>query len=307
MPNVSIPERYNASVLLDGNLEAGRGNKVAVRWGDRQVTYQELFDVMCRSGLALGELGIGAGDRVLLVLDDRPEFPAIFLGAIRAGAVPVPVNPLYDPEDYPYFVKDSGAKVLIADPARADKMRAAQEGSEASVEIVTVGGAVDGLPSFDEIAAAQSAELPPANTHRDDMAFWLYSSGSTGSPKGVVHLQHDILYTCETYAKHALKIVEDDVTFSSTKLFHAYGLGNNLSFPYWAGASTVLLSGRPTPDALFDTIRKFRPTLFFSVPTLFNAMLNSPPAEAANMTSVRACISAAEPLPAEVWHRRSVL
>lgn len=303
MTRGEIPERYNASLLLDSNLEAGRGGKVAIHWADAEVTYSELFDRMCKSGRALAELGVNPGDRVLMVLDDRPEFPTIFLGAIRAGAVPVPVNPLYDPEDYAYFVKDSEARILIVDPARADKLRAALGGSAGELEILTTGGPIDGLRSFDEVVAGHTGDLSPAGTHRDDMAFWLYSSGSTGSPKGVVHLQHDILSTCETYAKHALKIEESDLTFSSTKLFHAYGLGNNLSFPYWAGASTVLLSGRPTPDALFETIERFKPTLFFSVPTLYNAVLNSPGAENKDVSSVRACVSAAEPLPAEVWHR----
>jgi benzoate-CoA ligase family protein len=132
------------------------------------------------------------------------------------------------------------------------------------------------------------------------VAFWLYSSGSTGRPKGVVHLHRDLLTTCETYAQHVLRITADDVTFSTTKLFHAYGLGNNLSFPYWAGATTVLLQGRPTPDAVASTVGRFRPTLFFSVPTLYNAMLASGEGDFA---SVRLCVSAAEPLPADVWHR----
>jgi benzoate-CoA ligase family protein len=133
------------------------------------------------------------------------------------------------------------------------------------------------------------------------VAFWLYSSGSTGRPKGVVHLHGHLLDTCETYARHVLGITDSDVTFSTTKLFHAYGLGNSLSFPYWAGATTVLLSGRPTPDAVFPAVERFRPTLFFSVPTLYNAMLAAD--VQGDFSSVRLCVSAAEPLPAEIWHR----
>jgi benzoate-CoA ligase family protein len=279
--SVPIPERYNASLLLDRNLEAGREDKAAVLCGNETATYAELFARACGAGAALRDLGVERGERVLLVMDDNPGYPAAFLGAMRIGAVPVPVNPLYGPDDYPYFVEDSGARIAIVDAACAEKVPASK------------------LLFVDELASAD--ELPPVDTRRDDVAFWLYSSGSTGRPKGVVHLQRDLLYTAETYGRHALGITDADVTLSTTKLFHAYGLGNNLSFPYWAGATTVLLTGRPTPDAIFGAVERFRPTLFFSVPTLYNAMLAAE--SDGDFASVRMCISAAEPLPAEVWHR----
>ena len=200
---------------------------------------------------------------------------------MRIGAVPVPVNPLYGADDYPYFVEDSGARLAIVDAVCAEKVRAPK------------------LLLVDELEPSE--ELQPVDTLRDDVAFWLYSSGSTGRPKGVVHLHRDLLFTCETYARHVLGITDQDVTFSTTKLFHAYGLGNNLSFPYWAGATTVLLSGRPSPDAIFAAVERFRPTLFFSVPTLYNAMLAAE--RDGDFSTARLCVSAAEPLPAEVWHR----
>jgi benzoate-CoA ligase family protein len=278
---VTIPERYNASLLLDRNLEAGREQKPAILCGDETVTYTELFARACGVGAALRDLGIDRGERVLLVMDDCPWFPAAFLGAMRLGVVPVPVNPLYGPDDYPYFVEDSGARLAIVDRLCAGKVSASR------------------LLLVDELEP--SDELPPADTAHDDVAFWLYSSGSTGRPKGVVHLHRDMLYTCETYARHILEIGADDLTFSTTKLFHAYGLGNNLSFPYWAGATTVLLGGRPAPDAIVALVERHRPTLFFSVPTLYNAMLAAE--SEADFSSVRLCVSAAEPLPAEVWHR----
>jgi len=271
----------NASTLLDRNLEAGRGEKVAIRCGEAQVTYGELHERACRVGGALRELGVRRGERVLLVMDDGPGFPAAFLGAIRAGAVPVPVNPLLAAPEYSFYVEDSGAKVVLADEACREKVPSAH--------------------LVDELDGG-TPELPPADTGRDDACFWLYSSGSTGRPKGVVHLQHDIEVTCETYAANVLQIREDDVTFSTTKLFHAYGLGNNLSFPYWAGASTVLLRGRAAPEAVFATIARYRPTLFFSAPTLYNALLNADDGSA-DLLSARHCVSAAEPLPAEVWKR----
>ncbi len=278
---VTVPSHYNASLLLDRNLEAGREHKTAILWEDEALTYAQLFSRACGVGAALRDLGIEREERVLLVMDDSPWLPAAFLGAMRIGAVPVPLNPLYGADEYPYFVVDSGARLAIVDAVCAEKVRA------------------QALVLVDEIEP--SGELSPADTRRDDVAFWLYSSGSTGRPKGVVHLHRDLLHTCETYARHVLGISDDDVTFSTTKLFHAYGLGNNLSFPYWAGATTVLLSGRPTPDAIFSTVERFRPSLFFSVPTLYNAMLAA--GERGDLSSVRLCVSAAEPLPAEIWQR----
>ena len=278
---VTIPERYNASLLLDRNLEAGRRDKAAILCGEETLTYGDVFARACGAGAALRDLGVERGERVLLVMDDDPWFPAAFLGTMRVGAVPVPVNPLYGADDYPYFVEDSGARLAIVDEACAGKVRAPK------------------LLLVDELEAAE--EFQPVDTLRDDVAFWLYSSGSTGRPKGVVHVHRDLLYTCETYARHVLGITDGDVTFSTTKLFHAYGLGNNLSFPYWAGATTVLLNGRPTPDAIFAAAERLRPTLLFSVPTLYNAMLAAERDGA--FSSVRLCVSAAEPLPADVWRR----
>jgi benzoate-CoA ligase family protein len=278
----SAVESFNASTLLDANLDAGRAEKVAISCAGERLTYAELYGRACGVGAVLRELGVERGDRVLLVMDDCLHFPSVFLGAMRIGAVPVPVNPLYDADEYGYFVADSGATVAVVDAACAEKV------------------VVPHLLRIDELSATD--DLPPASTRPDDMAFWLYTSGSTGRPKGVVHRQRDLLVTCETYAKQVLGIREDDVTFSTTKLFHAYGLGNNLSFPYWAGASTVLLTGRPTPDAVFATVAREQPTIVFSVPTLYNAMLHADAGER-DWSSVRVCVSAAEPLPAEVWHR----
>lgn len=303
MSSVSIPERYNASTLLDRNLEAGRGDKVAIVWEDRRATYRDLFERTCQTACALSHLGISAGDRVLVVLDDGLSFPPIFLGAIRLGAIPIPVNPFLRPDEYPYFAQDSGATIMLLDAARAADV--APELTEASPtpRLFTTGAPSEGVEDFDAVVAAQESDISPAATSRDDEAFWLYSSGSTGRPKGVVHKHQDMLYTSETYARHVLGITEADITFSSTKLFHAYGLGNNLSFPYWAGATSILLTGRPTPDAIFDVVEKNRPTLLFSVPTLYNAMLKSISGTSRELSSVRACISAAEPLPPDVWHK----
>ncbi len=299
----SVPERYNASLLLDRNLEAGRGDKVAIFFGDEKVTYRELARRVNRFGSALRGLGLRREERVVLALNDSPAFPISFYGAIRAGCVPVPANPLLKWEDQRYFVADSYARAVVVDQEHYEKVQRALDGYPEKVEVVVANGSVPKTTSFDDLLRAGRDDLSPADTHRDDMACWLYSSGSTGNPKGVVHLQHDILYTCETYARHILNIRDSDVTFSSSKLFHAYGLGNNMSFPYWAGASTVLYPGRPAPQPVLETIQRYKPTIFFSVPTLYNAMLNLPDVRKYDLSSVRTCISAAEALPPEIWRR----
>jgi benzoate-CoA ligase len=290
---MSTTDRYNASTLLDSVLDRGLGAKTAIVWSGGELTYAGLYERVCQAVRAFSALGVRREERILMVLDDSPTYVAAFLGAIRMGAVPVPVNPLLQyTEDYDHYFADSLARIVLVDDLTAQKVRAAASRAEQQVAVM------HGLPD-----GVDGSELPPASTRRDDMAFWLYSSGSTGKPKAVVHLQHDLRYTCETYAAQVLGIREDDRTFSSTKLFHAYGLGNNLTFPLWAGATSILLGGRPTPPIVLSTIAEHRPTLFFSAPTLYNAMLNVGEFDTFDLSSVRHCVSAAESLPAEVWRR----
>lgn len=299
---VDLPERYNASTLLDANLEAERARMVALVCGDEQLTYGELLDRVCAMGRALRRLGVGREQRVLLVLDDTPAFPIAFFGAMRIGAVPVAVNPLYRAADYRYFVEDSDARAIVAEHIYLEKVRQALAGYPEPVAVVTTGARAAEVHALPELLAAERGDLAPASTHRDDMAFWLYSSGSTGKPKGVVHLHHDIPYTCETYAREILRITADDVVFGRV-LFHAYGLGGSLTFPFWAGATSILRPGRPTPQGLLQTLQRHRPTLFFSVPTLYNAIVASPEARGADLSFLRMCVSAAEPLAPETWRR----
>jgi len=299
-----VPERYNVSTILDHNLEQGRGHKPAILWQDSSLSYQDLFLATCAFANALADLGIQREQRLLLILDDSPAFPIAFLGAIRHGAVPVPVNPLYRPDDFAFFLADSYARAVVVDHSFLPKLEQALAAlPHRPIVIVANGPAPDGTLPLDQLLSAHRGECPPADTHRDDMAFWLYSSGSTGRPKGVVHLHRNIPYTCQTYGLQVLGIREEDVTFSTSKLFHAYGLGNNLTFPYWVGATTVLRSGPPTPEGVLETAQRYRPTLFFSVPTLYNAILNHPQAASYDLSSVRLCVSAAEPLPPHVFHR----
>lgn len=300
---IEIPEWYNASVLVDRNLEAGRAEKVAIYYGDEELTYGELARRINRFGHALKLMGVDQEDRVLLVLNDTPSFPVAFFAAIRIGAIPIPVNTLLGSGDYHYFAENSRSRVVVADLMHYKKVREGLQGYEEPVKIILTNGEADGRETLENLLESGEDELSPAKTHRDDPAFWLYSSGSTGKPKGAVHLQHDIMYTCETYARHVLEVSESDKVFSASKLFHAYGLGNGISFPYWAGASTVLFPGKPVPEVILGTIQQHRPTLFFSVPTLYNAILNYEDAGKYDLSSIRLCVSAAEALPAGIWNR----
>jgi len=297
---VAAPERFNASLLLDRNIDRGRAGKAAVHAVDRSLTYGELLAQASRAGNLLRALGVAREERVLLVLDDTTAFPVVFLGAMRLGAVPVPVSPLDKADNFRHFVDDSYARVVVADAGSIPMLREVLDGRD--LTFVSARGPAEGALDLEAELAAQDDELVPAATHRDDMAFWLYSSGSTGRPKGVVHLHHDIEITCETYARQVLGVREDDVLFSTTKLQHAYGLGNNLSFPLHFGATAVLSAGPPKPDTLLAVLRERRPTIFFSVPALYGALVRADGAEDA-FGSVRMCVSAAEALSPTIFDR----
>ena len=273
-------ERLNASTLLDRNLEAGRADKSALLTADGTVTYGELASLTAAVASYLLDLDVEREQRVLMILDDSPAFPATFLAAMRIGAVPVPVNPMDRVDNYVYYLDDSYAKVLVIEASLLPGLEAELQ-SRAGLHVLVVDGDPGPHASFDAVirehAAARSGELPPpADTHREDMAFWLYSSGSTGRPKGVVHAHRDIGVTVEQYALRVLGIDEQDVCYSTTKLFHAYGLGNSLTFPLSVGASTGLVKGRSVPDRIFEAVTRYRPTLFFSVPALYAAMVKAP-------------------------------
>lgn len=308
-----VPDRYNASRMLYDNLAQNAG-RIAVICGDERLTYRDMCALADRAGSALAQFGLPRGGRVLMLLDDGPEYVAAIFGAIRAGFVPVLVNTLSPPELVAYYLQDSGAEAALVDARFASALGHENVASTRLRHVVHVGA----LPEhrtpelashhlWPEWIAQAGAVLVAVDTHRDEMAFWMYSSGSTGRPKGVVHLQHDALYTYFAYARSVLGITRDDVVFSPPKIFFAYGFGNSITFPFCAGAAVVLMRGRPEPGAVFDTIERHRPTLFFGLPTLYVALAAHAGSAQRDLTSIRLCLSAAETLSAELfdeWRRR---
>ena len=306
---MSGAERLNAATLLDRNLDAGRVDKPAFLTADGSVTYGELASLTAAVASYLVDLGVQREQRVLMILDDSPAFPATFLGAMRIGAVPVPVNPMDRVDNYVYYLDDSYASVLVVEASLLPGLEAELE-SRLGLHVLVVDGDPGPHASFDTVARERGGTgrlPPPTDTHREDMAFWLYSSGSTGRPKGVVHAHGDIGVTVDQYARNILEISAADTCYSTTKLFHAYGLGNGLTFPLSVGACAGLVKGRSTPERIFDAVGRYRPTLFFSVPALYAAMVKTPGAREVDFSSVRACVSAAEALPAAVLARWQAL
>jgi benzoate-CoA ligase family protein len=304
-PTIQLPDVFNAAVeFVDRHIHEGRAHRMALRYEGRSLTYGQVAEMVDRAGNALRDLGVEMENRVLLLLYDSPEFVASFFGAMKIGAVPVPVNTLMRAQDYEYVLNDSRAKALIAHRPLWDEVAKVRRRLRYLKHVVIVGEPEPGQHAFDRWIAEAPPELEPAPTSRDDVAFWLYSSGSTGFPKGAVHLQHDMVYCAELYARQILDIGPDDVTFSAAKLFFAYGLGNALYFPFRVGASTILYPDRPLPETMFDIISRERPTIFYGVPTLYAAMLAVRDAETKyNLSSLRLCVSAGEALPAELYKR----
>jgi acyl-coenzyme A synthetase/AMP-(fatty) acid ligase len=303
----AIPERYNASAILFDNLTDGRGGKTAVAGPAGTRSYAELCADAARFGHAFLSLGLKRGDRVLLFLDDTPAYPAALFGALRAGLVLVLINTLTPPDLLQFYLADSSAPAAVTEAAFADRFDASACAGTSLRALVVVNGPPPAGAPVRALAAEAFLDgfpetLDPTDTHRDDMAFWMYSSGSTGRPKGIVHLQHDMAYTAASYARHILRLTPDDVCFSVPKIFFAYGLGNSITFPFSVGASSVLTPGQPKPAAIFDVIARFRPTVFFGLPTLYTALTKAPEAKGADLSSLRLSISAAEVLAAEVFN-----
>jgi benzoate-CoA ligase len=298
-----FPRDYNAAEdLIQRNLAAGRGDKIAIRDAAGSYSYADLAERIERfADLARG-LGVAPEQRILLCLLDTIDFPTAFLGAIRAGIVPVPVNTLLTTADYDFMLRDSRARLLIVSEALLPSFAPILD-KHPELRVIVSGGDGKGHRRLADLMAAAKAGTPPAPTSCDDVCFWLYSSGSTGTPKGAVHLQTHLALTAELYAEPVLGIGESDIVFSAAKLFFAYGLGNALTFPLAVGATSVLLAERPTPAAVSRVLREEKPTIFYGVPTLYGALLASNELPRRDELALRRCVSAGEALPEDLGRR----
>ncbi|MBV8537757.1 MAG: benzoate-CoA ligase family protein [Alphaproteobacteria bacterium] len=305
-PHIEFPRLYNAAAdLIDPNLAAGRGKRIAVIDDRGAYTYAALARHVNRCGNALAGLGLGMEQRAMMIMLDTIDFPGVFLGAMKLGAVPVSVNTLLTADDYAFMLRDSRARVLVVSAALVDKVKPALADQPWLTAVVIAGGEAPGHKSLSRLIAKASDRLNPAATTGDDVAFWLYSSGSTGAPKGAVHVHTSLVTTAELYARPTLGLTENDVVFSAAKLFFAYGLGNALTFPMRAGATAVLMAERPTPQSVCRILKQHRPTVFYGVPTLYASLLASNELPARGHHSLRACVSAGEALPEELGQRWS--
>ncbi len=301
-PTAALPERFNfARHILE--LNAGRADKTAFIDDSGRLTYGELERRVRCFAAGLLACGIRREERILLVMQDTVDLPVVFLGALFAGVVPVPVNTLLPVDDYAYMIEHSGAKAVIVSQPLLSNIRAALGKTDARPQVFVAGTAAgeQDVHTIDELLQAEALSCDAyANTYAHDFAFWLYSSGSTGRPKGTVHSHANLFWTAELYAKPILGIRSDDIVFSAAKLFFAYGLGNGLTFPLSVGATVILMAERPTPQAVFKRLTEHRPTIFCGVPTLYVAMLASDALPKKEEAAMRICTSAGEALPREV-------
>ena len=319
---ILLPDQFNAATyFVDRHIQEGRGEKIAIEAGDSRVSYRQLGESVNRFGNTLRQLGVRIEERVFLLLLDTPEFAISFFGAIKIGAVPVPVNTLLKRSDYQYILNNSRARVAVVSESLYPQLEG-WEKLRYLEHVIVAGDAPTRVEKdthrFSDLIEQSSAQLEAEPTSKDDAAFWLYSSGSTGFPKACVHLQHDMVVCAERYAKGILGMTENDRCFSVAKLFFAYGLGNALYFPLAVGATSILWPGPPKPQQVFEIIERHRPTLFFSVPSNFAALLahkkdhvgtaapscpGAPSAPDFDLSSIRSGISAGEALPAALFHR----
>ena len=299
-----LPQRFNFAQHLLAHNEA-RGSKIAYRDDRCELSYAELdHRVRCFAAGLLAH-GLQPEQRVLLVMLDTVDLPVAFLGALYAGVVPVPVNTLLTAENYGYMLTHSDAKMIVVSDALRSTVDPAVSACGHPLKIVVSGALANDRDIAFSTLLAQPPMPQPADTHADQFAFWLYSSGSTGQPKGTVHSHANLYWTAELYGKPVLGLKEHDVVFSAAKLFFAYGLGNALTFPLSVGATVLLMAERPTPNAVFERLIKQQPTVFYGVPTLYVAMLAADGLPNRDQLKLRLCISAGEALPREVGERFS--
>ncbi|HTE06585.1 MAG TPA: benzoate-CoA ligase family protein [Planctomycetota bacterium] len=303
----SFPERFNlARYLLEHNLDAGRAEKVALRWRDERHTYAGLAAASSRLAHAFRDLGLRMEERVLIAVSDRPEFSHAWFATLKCGAVFAMVNPQLAEEDYAAYLEYTRARIAVVDESLAPMFARLAKTARHLRAVVVAGG--ESSRTRPQLEAGQHALLDlvahaPAtpvmeDTHLHDVAGWLFTSGSTGRPKAAVHFHEDFAFNVETYAKQVLGIREDDVTAGVPKLFFGYATGTNLMFPFAVGGSTALFSERSTPEVIFDVVERYRPTILTSVPTMIGKMLAlEAEAGSRDLSSLRLVLSAGEKLP----------
>lgn len=302
--NFSIPDIFNqAEFMVDRHVREGRGKNMALYYKDKKITYEDLLMMVNKCGNALKNIGVEIENRVLMILPDSPEFFYTYLGAMKIGAIPIPVNTMALPKDYEYFLEDSRATTLVTTDSMFKKHENIFKNRRHLKHTIIVGEKIPKTLNFDDIVSTASSELKAEETSKDDMAFWMYTSGTTGVPKGVVHLHHDLLYYMTPSCEEVFKIREDDIIFCTSKMFFSYGRNHALEAPLLYGASVVLWPEWPKPEDILNVVEKYKPTIFFSVPTFYNALLNVCDTREADFSSVRLCVSAGEALPKDIFDR----
>jgi 4-hydroxybenzoate-CoA ligase len=316
MSDLEMPEFFNAAdYFVDRNIRQGRGHKVAIYTEHRNYTYNDVEKMVNKTANGMHDIGIRVEDKVMILMLDIPQFYAIFWASIKIGAIPIPVNTMLTPSDYEFYLNDSRARLIAVSEELLPVINEIEGDLPYLRDFIVISETKGALIPFKQKYKGASATIKIAFTTHDDVGYWLYSSGSTGSPKGAIHSQDDMMVTSKAYGQGVLKLTEDDICFSAARLFFAYGLGNGMYFPLSVGASAVLSPHPPKPDIMFRYLKKFRPTIFFGIPTLYGQMLEyqaridkenkvkpDPNADHA-LSSVRICVSAGEALPSDIYHR----
>ncbi|MDD3654220.1 MAG: benzoate-CoA ligase family protein [Desulfotomaculaceae bacterium] len=299
-----IPDEFNiTSYMLDRHLEEGRGNNIAIYYEDETYTYAQVAEGAARIGNALLNLGLERENRVLICLNDSPEFIMSLLGAMKAGIIPVLLSTMATARDYLYYLNDSRAKAMIIDEDIVPLILEVKDEIKHLKHLIVRGNPGPGQLSYNEITKAASPNLETVATSKDDPAFWLYSSGTTGQPKGIVHLHHDLMYLT-SHCDEVVKATPDDISFSISKMYFSYGRNNSFDTVFLSGGAVVLYPGMPRPANLIEVVKKYRPTIYYGVPTSYMGLLALIDKGADyDFSSVRAFVSAGEALPRVVFDR----
>ena len=307
---LDFPENFNgADRLVDWNVKEGRGDRVAIYYFDQKITYKQMLENVNRAANAFTSLGYTYENRISIMTLDCPQFIYALFGAQKVGAVPVGLNTMLSPKDYIYMLNDSRSRALVVSNELYPVIAGIRSELTFLKDIIVVAdkvdgtkaGKIDGTIDYDSWVAGFSTEFQTVPTKPDDQAFWLYTSGTTGDPKGIMHSHHTMAFHAEAVGKRHLQMTENDITYSVARLFFGYGFMNSMGFPFYVGAATVLHPERPLPDHLMSTVTKYKPTMFFGVPTSYNQLLQIPDlATKYDLSSLRICCSGGEPLPGAV-------